>query len=109
MTTAKTVMAVVAEKAMAVVTITIVTKTGTMTTGFAPPPPAPTVPPPPQWTHLSRPNPTLLGGGGYTRRVTAAAASRLRLDVGSANAQGADAMAGAVVEIDTLIPLLIYC
>ena len=62
--TAKTVMVVVAEKVMAVVTMTIVTKTGTMTTGFAPPPPAPTVPPPPQWTHLSRPNPTLLVGGG---------------------------------------------
>ena len=48
------------------------------------------------------------GRGGVQDDLTVLR-SRLRLDVGNANAQGADGMAGAVVEIDTLIPLLIYC
>ena len=42
-TTAKMVTAVVAEEAMAVVTITIVTETGTMTARSAHPPPASTI------------------------------------------------------------------
>jgi hypothetical protein len=56
---------------MAVVTMTIVAETATTTTTSAPPPPATTAPPPPE-----------------------AELHRWRLDVGNANADGADAMAG---------------